>query len=92
MVVRVTNPTTPSYKQVQYIQDRINEKLSEQFDGLKMQMEVQRINVTVVSGSEVMDSVNIKDILEQAESPEETLQANPPPQDAATESEISTTP
>ena len=92
VVVRVTNPTTPSYKQVQYIQDRINEKLSEQFDGLKMQMEVQRINVTVVSGSEVMDSVNIKDILERAESPEETLQANPSPQDAATESEISTTP
>ena len=92
VVVRVTNPTTPSYKQVQYIQDRINEKLSEQFDGLKMQMEVQRINVTVVSGSEVMDSVNIKDILDQVESPEETLQPNPAPQDAATESEISTTP
>jgi len=92
VVVRVTNPTTPSYKQVQYIQDRINEKLSEQFDGLKMQMEVQRINVTVVSGSEVMDSVNIKEILERAESPEETLQDNPSPQDAATESEISTTP
>ena len=92
MVVRVTNPTTPSYKQVQYIQDRINEKLSEQFDGLKMQIEVQRINVTVVSGSEVMDSVNIKEILERAESPEETLQDNPSPQDAATEPEISTTP
>ena len=57
-----------------------------------MQMEVQRINVTVVSGSEVMDSVNIKDILDQVESPEETLQSNPSPQDAATESEISTTP
>ena len=92
MVVRVTNPTTPSYKQVQYIQDRINEKLNEQFDGLKMQMEVQRINVSVVSGSEVMDSVNIKDILDQVESPGETLQSNPSPQDAATESEISTTP
>ena len=26
VVVRVTDPTTPSYKQVQYIQDRINEK------------------------------------------------------------------
>ena len=92
LVVRVTNPTTPSYKQVQIIQDRINTRLSEQFDGLKMQMEVQRINVTVVSGSEVMDSVNIKDILDQVESPEETLQSNPSPQDAATESEISTTP
>ena len=55
-------------------------------------MEVQRINVTVVSGSEVMDSVNINDILDQAESPEQTLQSNPSLQDAATESEISTTP
>ena len=82
LVVRVTNPTTPSYKQVQYIQDRINEKLSEQFDGLKMQMEVQRINVSVVSGSEVMDSINIKTILDQAESPEETLQPNPSPPDS----------
>jgi uncharacterized hydrophobic protein (TIGR00271 family) len=27
VVVRVTDPTTPSYKQVQYIQDRINEKM-----------------------------------------------------------------
>ncbi|QNI43142.1 conserved hypothetical protein (DUF389) [Synechococcus sp. A15-28] len=42
----MTNPTTPSYKQVQIIQDRINKRLCEQFDGLKMQMEVQRINVT----------------------------------------------
>lgn len=82
LVVRVTNPATPSYKQVQYIQDRINEKLSEQFDGLKMQMEVQRINVSVVSGSEVMDSINIKTILDQAESPEETLQPNPSPPDS----------
>jgi hypothetical protein len=82
LVVRVTNPATPSYKQVQYIQDRINEKLSEQFDGLKMQMEVQRINVSVVSGSEVIDSINIKTILDQAESPEETLQPNPSPPDS----------
>jgi hypothetical protein len=103
LVVRVTNPTTPSYKQVQYIQDRINEKLSEQFDGLKMQMEVQRINVTVVSGSEVMDSINIKTILDQAESPEKTLQpiSSPPdsPQAEASidhqdpeDSDLSTTP
>lgn len=81
-MVLVTNPATPSYKQVQYIQDRINKKISEQFDGLKMQMEVQRINVSVVSGSEVMDSINIKTILDQAESPEETLQPNPSPPDS----------
>jgi len=82
LVVRVTNPTTLSYKQVQIIQDLINKKLSEKFDGLKMHMEVQRINVSVVSGSEVMDSINIKTILDQAESPEETLQTNPLPPDS----------
>ena len=81
-MVRVTNPTTPSYKQVQIIQDLINKKLSEKFDGLKMQMEVQRINVSVVSGSEVRDTINIKTILDQAESPEETLQPNPSPPDS----------
>ena len=76
LVVRVTNPTTPSYKQVQTIQDLINEKLSEQFDGLKMQMQVQRINVSVVSGNEVMDSINIETILEQAIAPQERLQSD----------------
>ena len=74
MVILVTNPTKPSNKNVRYIQDRIDEKLSEQFDGQKMQMEVQHINFTVVSGIEVMDSINIKTILDQARSPEQMLQ------------------
>ena len=64
-MVRVTNRQLRATNKFRYIQDRINEKLSEQFDGLKMQMEVQRINVSVVSGSEVMDSINIKTILDQ---------------------------
>ena len=54
VVVRVTDPTTPSYKQVQYIQDRINEKIKTVFPGLKLQMQVQRINVTVVSGKDII--------------------------------------
>ena len=74
MVAHVTNPTKPSYKTVQYIQDCINEKLSEQFDGQKMQMCIQCINVTVISGIEVMDSINIKTILDQARSPDQMLQ------------------
>ena len=53
LVVRVTDPTTPSTKQVQEIQNRINSKLSEDFPGLQMQMQVQRINVSVVSGRDV---------------------------------------
>ena len=74
VVVGVTNPTKLSYKYVQYIQDGINEKLSEQFDSQKMQMEVQRINVTVICGIEAIDSINIKTILDQARSPEQMLQ------------------
>ena len=89
LVVRVTNPTTPSYKQVQTIQDLINEKLSEQFDGLKMQMEVQRINVSVVSGNEVMDSINIETILDQAIAPQERVQSD---NQAPEVPELSTTP
>ena len=89
LVVRVTNPTTPSYKQVQTIQDLINEKLSEQFDGLKMQMQVQRINVSVVSGNEVMDSINIETILDQAIEPRERLQSD---HQAPEVPELSTTP
>ena len=89
LVVRVTNPTTPSYKQVQTIQDLINEKLSEQFDGLKMQMEVQRVNVSVVSGNEVMDSINIETILDQAIAPQERLQSD---KQAPEVPELTTTP
>ena len=89
LVVRVTNPTTPSYKQVQTIQDLINEKLSEQFDGLKMQMEVQRISVSVVSGNEVMDSINIETILDQAIAPQERVQSD---NQAPEVPELSTTP
>ena len=53
VVVRVTDPTTPSHKQVQYIQDRINEKMGKNFPNLKLQMKVLRINMTVVSGKDV---------------------------------------
>ena len=53
VVVRVTDPTTPSYKQVQYIQDRINEKMGKDFPNLKLQMKVLQINMTVVSGKDV---------------------------------------
>ena len=61
VVVRVL--TTPSYKQVQLIQDIINEQLSKQFKGLKLQMQVQRINVSVVSGGEVLDRIDLKQSL-----------------------------
>ena len=68
VVVRVTDPTTPSYKQVQYIQDRINERIKTTFPGLKLQMQVQRINVTIVSGRDVIlepEEFNLERILRQ---------------------------
>ena len=67
LVVRVTDPTTPSTKQVQEIQNRINTKLSEDFPGLQMQMQVQRINVSVVTGSNVPKTIDLDQILDEAE-------------------------
>ena len=53
MVVRSLDPKLPSYKQVQNIQDTINSRLSGQFAGLELQMQVQHIDVSVVKGNEV---------------------------------------
>ena len=68
VIVRVTDPTTPSYKQVQEIQDNINSKLSWQFQGLELQMQVQRINVSVVQGNEVDESLfDLEQIFNEAD-------------------------
>ena len=78
MVVRVTDPTTPSYTQVQYIQDRINERMEREFPGLQLQMEVHRINMTIVSGNNVTSEptkLNLERILGQ-----EMIQKIPPPE------------
>ena len=39
--------------QVQYIQDRINERMEREFPDLQLHMEVHRINMTIVSGNDV---------------------------------------
>ena len=78
VVMRVTDPTTPSYKQVQYIQDRINEKTGENFPSLRIQMKVLRISMTVVSGKDVTPEskkFNLERILGQ-----DTLQHISPPE------------
>ena len=62
VVVRSLDPTLPSYKQVQNIQDKINSRLSGQFPGLELQMQVQRINVSVVEGNEVDVEVDLEQI------------------------------
>ena len=59
----------PSCKQVQNIQDTINNRLSGQFPGLELQMQVQRINVSVVEGNEVEEDVDLDQIFSEADKP-----------------------
>ena len=75
VVVRSLDPKLPSYKQVQNIQDTINSRLSGQFPGLKlqMQMQMQRINVSMVEGNEVDLEVDLKQIFNEAD----RIQAQP---------------
>ena len=63
VVVRVLDPAVPSYKQVQTIQDLINNNISADYKGLKLQLRVQRINVTEVSGEEMPSTRSVDDIL-----------------------------
>ena len=67
VVVRSVDPQLPSYKQVQNIQDTINSRLSGQFPGLELQMQVQRINVSVVEGNEVDVEFDLEQIFNGAE-------------------------
>ena len=66
-MVRSLDPKLPSYKQVQNIQDTINSRLSGQFPGLELQMQVQRINVSVVEGNEVDLEVDLEQIFNDAD-------------------------
>ena len=63
MVVRSLDPKLPSYKQVQNIQDTINSRLEHQYPGLQLQMQVQRINMSIVSGDKVTETTNLQQIL-----------------------------
>ena len=67
VVVRSLDPTLPSYKQVQKIQDTINSRLAGQFPGLELQMQVQRINMSVVEGNEVDVEVDLEQLFNEAE-------------------------
>ena len=75
VVVRSLDPKLPSYKQVQNIQDTINSRLSGQFPGLELQMQVQRINVSVVEGNEVDLEVNLEQIFYEADTSQAPPQA-----------------
>ena len=80
MVVRSLDPKLPSYKQVQNIQDTINSRLSGQFPGLELQMQVQRINVSVVEGNEVDLEVDLEQIFNDADTslaPPQVLEDEP---------------
>ncbi len=93
VVVRVTDPTTPSYKQVQEIQDNINSKLSWQFQGLELQMQVQRINVSVVQGNEVDDSFfDLEQIFNEADTALAPMQVDEEELEDPSEAEICSEP
>ena len=80
VVVRSLDPKLPSYKQVQNIQDTINSRLSRQFPGLELQMQVQRTNVSVVEGNEVDLAVDLEQIFNEAdtsEAPPKALEDEP---------------
>ena len=67
MVVPSIDPQLPSYKQVQQIQDRINERLSGQFPGLELQMQVQRMDVSVVKGNKVNEEAQLEQLFNKAD-------------------------
>ena len=69
VVVRSLDPMLPSFKQVQNIQDTINRKLSGEYPGLELQMQVQRINVSVVEGNEVEEDIDLDQIFSEAVKP-----------------------
>ena len=82
MVVRSLDPKLPSYKQVQNTQDTINSRPSGQFPGLEVQMQVQvqRINLSVVEGNEVDLEVDLEQIFNDADTghaPAQVLEDEP---------------
>ena len=82
VVVRSLDPKLPSYRQGQNIQDTINSRLSGQFPGLELQMQVQRINVSVVEGNEVDLEVDLEQIFNEADTSQACLlYTSPSPRD-----------
>ena len=80
VVVRSLDPKLPSYKQVQNIQDTINSTFSGQFLVLELQMQLQRINVSVVEGNEVDLEVDLEQIFKDADTglaPAQVLEDEP---------------
>ena len=80
VVVRSLDPQLPSLKQVQNIQDTINRRVSGEYPGLELQMQVQRINVSVVEGNEVEEDVDLDQIFSEADkllSPVQVIEEKP---------------
>ena len=80
VVVGSLDPKLPSYKQVQNIQDTINSRLAGHFPGLELQMQVHRINVSVVEGNEVDVEVDLEQIFNDVDTslaPEQMLEDEP---------------
>ena len=55
IVVRVTDPKTPSLKQVEAVEAEINSKIGRRL-GFAFQLRVQRVQISFVEGSDVLDT------------------------------------
>jgi hypothetical protein len=52
IVVRVTDPEIPSFKQVEAVESEVNNQIGRPL-GLSFQLKVQRVQISIVEGSEV---------------------------------------
>ena len=56
IVVRVTDPETPTYKQIEAVEKEINERIGNPLQGLRFKLRVKRINISIVEGRDVMST------------------------------------
>ena len=78
--MRSLDPKLQSSKQVQNIQDTTNSRLSGQFPDLELQMQVQRISVSVVEGNDVDLEVELEQIFNDADTglaPSQVIEGEP---------------
>jgi uncharacterized hydrophobic protein (TIGR00271 family) len=56
IVVRVTDPETPTYKQIEAVEKEINDRIGNPLQGLRFKLRVKRINMSIVEGRDVMNT------------------------------------
>ena len=56
IAVRVTDPETPTYKQIEAVEKEINDRIGNPLQGLRFKLRVKRINMSIVEGRDVMNT------------------------------------